>query len=71
MKKTILLAWIEQVVQFDSKLESLTYIEELRRSSRKFSIVSNKQDNSGKVYLQIRKQYNNNNFPDDEKKEGE
>ena len=69
--KKILLAWIEQVVQFDSKLESLTYIEELRRSSRKFSIVSNKQDNSGKVYLQIRKQYNNNNFPDDEKKEGE
>lgn len=69
--KKILLAWIEQVVQFDSKLESLTYIEELRRSGRKFSIVSNKQDNSGKVYLQIRKQYNNNNFPDDEKKEGE
>lgn len=69
--KKILLAWIEQVVQFDSKLESLTYIEELRRSGRKFSIVSNKQDNSGKVYLQVRKQYNNNNFPDDEKKEGE
>ena len=69
--KKILLAWIEQVVQFDSKLESLTYIEELKRSGRKFSIVSNKQDNSGKVYLQVRKQYNNNNFPDDEKKEGE
>lgn len=69
--KKILTAWIEQIVQFDSKLESLTYIEELKRSGRKFSIVSNKQDASGKVYLQIKKQYNNNIFPDNEKKEGE
>lgn len=64
--KKILLAWIEQTVQLDSKLESLTYIEELKRSGRKFSITSNKQDASGKVYLQIRKQYNNNIFPDEQ-----
>lgn len=69
--KKILTAWIEQVVQFDSKLESLTYIEELKRTGRKFSIVSSKQDASGKVYMQIKKQYNNNVFPDNEKKEGD
>lgn len=69
--KKILTAWIEQVVQLDSKLESLTYIEELKKTGRKFSIISNKQDASGKVYLQIRKQYNNNIFPDDEKKGGD
>ena len=69
--KKILTAWIEQVVQLDSKLESLTYIEELRKTGRKFSIISNKQDATGKVFLQIRKQYNNNIFPDDEKKGGD
>ena len=63
--KKILTAWIEQVVQLDSKLESLTYIEELRKTGRKFSIISNKQDATGKVFLQIRKQYNNNIFPDE------
>lgn len=63
--KKILLAWIEQQLQFDSKLESLTYIEELKKSGRKFRIVSNKQDASGKVTLQIKKQYNNNAFPDE------
>lgn len=69
--KKILTAWIEQVVQLDSKLESLTYIEELKKTGRKFSIISNKQDATGKVFLQIRKQYNNNIFPDDEKKGGD
>lgn len=62
--KKILTAWIEQTVQFDSESESLTYIEELKKSGRKFNIISNKQDESGKVCLQIRKQYNNNTFPD-------
>lgn len=63
--KKILLAWIEQKLQFDSKLESLIYIEELKKSGRKFCIVSNEQDASGKVNLQIKKQYNNNAFPDE------
>lgn len=69
--KKILTAWIEQVVQLDSKLESLTYIEELKKTGRKFSIISNRQDATGKVFLRIRKQYNNNIFPDDEKKGGD
>lgn len=63
--KKILTAWIEQILEFDSKMESLTYIEELKRKGRKFSIISNKQDGVGKVYLQIKKQYNNNIFPDE------
>lgn len=64
--KKILTAWVEQVVQLDSKLEALAYIEELKKTGRKFSIVSNRQDATGKVFLQIRKQYNNNIFPDEE-----
>ena len=63
--RKILTAWIEQVVQLDSKLESLTYIEELKKTGRRFSIISNRQDATGKVFLQIRKQYNNNIFPDE------
>ena len=63
--RKILTAWIEQVVQHDSKLEALAYIEELEQTGRKFSIVSNRQDATGKVFLQVRKQYNNNIFPDE------
>lgn len=63
--KKILLAWIEQKLQFDSRQESMTYVEELKKSGKKFSIISDEQDASGKVCLQIRKQYNNNTFPDE------
>lgn len=62
--KTIVAAWIEQILQFDSKLEYMAYISDLEQKKQKFKEVQYKQDVSGKVTLHIRKQYNNNVFPD-------
>lgn len=68
--KVIKAAWIEQILEFDSKLEYMAYIEGLKQKGTKYSEVEHNQDVSGKVTLRIRKQYNNNAFPD-EMKEGE
>lgn len=62
--KKIISAWIEQVVQFDSKIGYLTYISELEQSGKKFKEMDYCQDESGKVTVKVRKQYNNNTFPD-------
>lgn len=59
--KKILLAWIEQVIQFDSRKEYEDYAAGL---IGKYSIISERTDAEGKVFIQIRKQYNNNQFPD-------
>lgn len=61
--KKIVIAWIEQVLEFDSKLEYLTYISELEQSGKKFKEIEYNQDASGKVTVRVRKQYNNNDFP--------
>lgn len=61
--KKILSAWIEQILQFDSKLEYMAYISDLEQKKQKFSVVEQGQDSSGKVTLHIKKQYNNNIFP--------
>lgn len=63
--KKILSAWIEQIVQFDSKLEYTAYIGDLEQKKQKFKIVEQNQGISGKVTLHIKKQYNNNVFPGD------
>lgn len=60
--KKILSAWIEQILQFDSKLEYMAYISDLEQKKQKFSVVEQEQDSSGKVTLHIKKQYNNNVF---------
>lgn len=54
------MACVEQTVEFDSKLEYLSYIGDLKRTGKKFQEVSYNQDETGKVKLRIRKQYNNN-----------
>lgn len=61
--KKILSAWIEQILQFNSKLEYMAYISDLEQKKQKFSVVEQEQDSSGKVTLHIKKQYNNNVFP--------
>lgn len=63
--KKISSAWIEQIIQFDSKLEYLAYIGDLEQSGKKFSESRYCQDESGKVTIRVRKQYNNNAFPDE------
>lgn len=63
--KTIIAAWIEQILEFPSKLEYMTYMESLKQKKQKFKEVQYEQLESGVVKIQIRKQYNNNAFPDD------
>ena len=68
--KKIVAAWIEQILEFPSKLEYLAYMEGVKAKGQKFSEVDYKQLESGVVRIQVRKQYNNNALPDD-MKEGE
>lgn len=63
--KKIVYAWIEQILQFDSKMEYLAHIGELEQSGRAFKEITYNQAPSGSVTVRIRKQYNNNTFPGD------
>ena len=71
--KKILLAWIEQRLEFDSESECDAYIMDVKKSGKAYMIKSKFKDKgNGKVRIQIRKQYNNNNFPGNSgKKEGD
>lgn len=63
--KKVLTAFIEQVLQFDNKAEYQEYIRKLKAGRpQQFKEMDVKEDASGKVFLTIRKQYNNNVFPD-------
>ena len=65
--KKIVAAWIEQILEFPSKLEYLAYIAHLKNGRpQKFKEMSYEQLESGVVRITIRKQYNNNAFPDKE-----
>lgn len=62
--KKIVAAWIEQILEFPSKLEYLAYMESLKTGRpQEFEEVSYEQLESGIVRIRIRKQYNNNHFP--------
>lgn len=64
--KKILAAWIEQILEFPTRLEYLSYIESLKTGRpQQFKEMSYTQLESGVVKIRIRKQYNNNAFPDD------
>lgn len=65
--KKVLSAWIEQYLQFDSESEYRMYITGLEVRKQIFKEVGRVQDGSGKVTLHIRRQYNNNVFPDNER----
>lgn len=58
------MAWIEQYLKFDSKLECMAYIEKQRQRKQKIVIVEQYQGEDGVVTLHIRKSYNNNEFPE-------
>lgn len=62
--KKILLAWIEQVLQFDDEHEYEYYVRRLEEKPYPFKIMSTRTDADGKVYVSVRKGYNNNQFPD-------
>lgn len=62
--KKIIAAWIEQILEFPSKLEYMEYLESLKQKKQKFKEVRHEELESGVVKIQIRKQYNKNAFPD-------
>lgn len=63
--KKIVAAWIEQILEFPSKLEYLAYMEILKQKHQRFHVTSEEQLESGVMRIRIRKQYNNKAFPDD------
>lgn len=57
------LAWIEQVLEFETEADLVKYKEKLESGRlQQYMIVEESREN-GKILLHIRKQYNNNNFP--------
>lgn len=59
--KKIVAAWIEQILEFPTKLEYLAYMESLKKGRpQKFKETSFEQLESGVVRITIRKQYNHN-----------
>lgn len=63
--KKIVAAWIEQILEFDGKLEYMAYMEGLKQKGQRFKEISVEQLESGVMKIRIRKQYNNNAFPDE------
>lgn len=61
---TIKQAWIEQVLEFESKIQYAAWLEKLKGSGKKFKVVSTTDFGNG-VFVRVRKQYNNNQFPED------
>lgn len=63
--KKIIVAWVEQILEFDSKLEYMAYMASLKQKGQYFKEMHYEQKESGIVRIRIRKQYNNNIFPDE------
>lgn len=64
--KKVKIAWIEQILEFDSVEEAAGYKKSLETGRpQKFKILEEGIVDGGKVEIRIRKQYNNNAFPDD------
>ena len=63
MKKIILCAWIEQILIFPTLGDYQEYIADLNQRSTRYEIVS-EYNATDEIRVRIRKQYNNNAFPD-------
>lgn len=64
IKQKVLTAFIEQVVQLDNESDYQQYLNFLKAGKTLYCIKDTKRDAVGKVYVTIRKQYNNNVFPE-------
>ena len=69
--KKIIAAWIEQILEFDSEQEYTDYIRGLEQKNQMFEEMRCVPLESGAVRIRIRKQYNNNTFPESSMKGGE
>lgn len=52
--KKIVAAWIEQILEFDGKLEYMAYMEGLKQKGQRFKEISFDQLESGVVKIRIR-----------------
>lgn len=62
--KKIILAWIEQIIEFDSEMEYVAFQHGLKNSKKKSKVLEEKKLADGKYSVHIRRQYNNNAFPE-------
>jgi hypothetical protein len=62
--KKIIAACFEQIIEFDSKTEYLGYTMDLKKRGIAYQVINIRQDESGRVRIRLRKQYNKNEFPD-------
>ena len=58
------LAWIEQVLEFESEADVSSYKKKLESGRPQIYRIVEESRENGKILLHIRKQYNNNCFPD-------
>lgn len=63
--KKIVKAWIQQIIEFDSEEEYDKYADEISKKGKLWDASLLIDEKTGKVTAIIRKQYNNNAFPDD------
>ena len=52
--KKIVAAWIEQILEFDGKLEYMAYMEGLKQKGQRFKEICFEQMGSGIVKIRIR-----------------
>ena len=62
--KKILEACIEQVLQFDSEMEWAIFHYDLKTGRKAYEVLSEEKQPDGSVIVHIKKQYNNNKFPE-------
>lgn len=60
--KRVLIAWIEQIIEFDSEGEWEAFHRELENGDKLFHIIDH-GNFDGKYRVLLRRQYNNNSFP--------
>lgn len=66
MAKLIKAAWIEQIIEFEDEAEYRNYTDKLKYGRpQKYKIIEEQVADTGGITIRIRKQYNNNTFPED------
>lgn len=63
--KRIISAWIEQILEFESEMEYAAFQHDLKNGKKQYKILSEEKKTNGRYRIHLRKQYNNNQFPED------
>lgn len=62
--KRVILAWIEQKIEFDSEMEYAAFEHDLATGRKKYRIIDTEKHKDGKFRVHLIRQYNNNEFPE-------